>query len=86
MNKRALVWPHGHRVAVVCSVLLETWSDGKSPSSFPRTTPLPAALGASVEARLPQGKHASQWRRLLTEVQMRWHASQANQAREARGD
>ena len=41
MNKRALVWPHGHRVAVVCSVLLETWSDGKSPSYFPRTTPLP---------------------------------------------
>ena len=41
MNKRALVWPHGHRVAVVCSVLLETWSEGKSPSYFPRTTPLP---------------------------------------------
>jgi hypothetical protein len=50
------------------------------------TTPLEAALGASVETRLPQGRHASQWRRLLTEVQMRWHASQANQAREARGD
>jgi peptidoglycan/xylan/chitin deacetylase (PgdA/CDA1 family) len=29
-------------VAVVCSVLLETWSDGKSPSYFPRTTPLAA--------------------------------------------
>ena len=28
MNKRPLVWPHGHRVAVVCSVLLETWSEG----------------------------------------------------------
>ena len=41
MNKRPLVWPHGHRVAVVCSVLLETWSEGKSPSYFPRTTPLP---------------------------------------------
>jgi hypothetical protein len=49
-----------------------------------RTTPLPAALGASVEARLPQGKHASQWRRLLTEVQMRWHASRINREREAR--
>ena len=49
-----------------------------------RTTPLPAALGASVEARLPQGRHASQWRRLLTEVQMRWHASRVNHEREAR--
>jgi peptidoglycan/xylan/chitin deacetylase (PgdA/CDA1 family) len=41
MSRLGLVWPHGHRVAVVCSVLLETWSDGKSPSYFPRTTPLP---------------------------------------------
>jgi len=36
-----LIWPQGHRVAVVVSVLLETWSEGKSPSYFPRTTPLP---------------------------------------------
>src|SRR5262249_30612105 len=36
-----LAWPNGHRVAVVVSVLLETWSEGKSPSYFPRTTPLP---------------------------------------------
>src|SRR5215213_5545450 len=42
MNQRPFVWPHGHRVAVVCSVLLETWSEGKSPSYFPRTTPLPS--------------------------------------------
>jgi allantoinase len=35
-----LVWPDGHRIAVVVSVLLETWTDGKSPSYFPRTTPL----------------------------------------------
>ena len=41
MDKRPLAWPHGKRVAVVCSVLLETWSDGKAPSYFPRTTPLP---------------------------------------------
>ena len=36
-----LIWPQGHRVAVVVSVLLETWSEKKSPSYFPRTTPLP---------------------------------------------
>ena len=47
-----------------------------------RTTPLQAALGASVEARLPQGKHASHWRRLLNEVQMRWHANRVNRERE----
>jgi hypothetical protein len=41
MDKRPLAWPHGKRVAVVCSVLLETWSEGKAPSYFPRTTPLP---------------------------------------------
>jgi peptidoglycan/xylan/chitin deacetylase (PgdA/CDA1 family) len=41
MTNRPLVWPHGNRIAVVCSVLLETWSEGKSPSYFPRTTPLP---------------------------------------------
>jgi hypothetical protein len=50
-----------------------------------RTTPLEAALGASIEPRLPQGEHAFQWRRLLNEVQMRWHASRINREREARG-
>lgn len=40
MTVQALEWPKGNRVAVVVSVLLETWSDGKSPSYFPRTTPL----------------------------------------------
>ena len=40
MPEKAFAWPQGHRVAVVVSVLLETWSDGKSPSYFPRTTPL----------------------------------------------
>jgi allantoinase len=33
-------WPNGKRVAVVVSVLLETWAEGKSPTYFPRTTPL----------------------------------------------
>src|SRR5258708_6332615 len=45
---------------------------------------LPAGLGAWVEAGRPQGRHASLWRRLLTEVQMRWHASRVNHEREAR--
>ena len=41
MSNATLAWPKGHRTAVVVSVLLETWSEGKSPSYFPRTTPLP---------------------------------------------
>src|SRR5688572_26550034 len=35
-------FPNGKRVAVLVSVLLETWADGKSPTYFPRTTPLKA--------------------------------------------
>jgi peptidoglycan/xylan/chitin deacetylase (PgdA/CDA1 family) len=33
-------WPDGHRVAVIVSVLVETWSEARSPTYFPRTTPL----------------------------------------------
>ncbi len=33
-------WPNGKRIAVLVSVLFETWSDGKGPGYFPRTTPL----------------------------------------------
>lgn len=40
MNR--IAWPGGKRVAVVVSVLLETWAEGKSPTYFPRTTPLKA--------------------------------------------
>ncbi|HXQ53465.1 MAG TPA: polysaccharide deacetylase family protein [Stellaceae bacterium] len=38
-------WPGGKRVAVLVSVLLENWTEGKSPTYFPRTTPLkPGAI------------------------------------------
>lgn len=40
--KSVIAWPNGKRVAVVVSVLLETWAEGKSPTYFPRTTPLKA--------------------------------------------
>jgi hypothetical protein len=50
-----------------------------------QTVALQAALGAPVEQRLPRGQHASQWRRLLNEIQMRWHASRTHREREARG-
>lgn len=40
MSSGRISWPHGKRVAIVVSVLLETWAEGKSPTYFPRTTPL----------------------------------------------
>ena len=41
MNDKNTSWPGGKRIAVLVSILFETWSDGKGPSYFPRTTPLP---------------------------------------------
>jgi hypothetical protein len=50
-----------------------------------QTTPLDAALGQSALEHWPAGDDAAVWRRLLTEVQMRWHAEPTNDAREAAG-
>lgn len=41
-SRKKIEWPNGKRVAVLVSVLLETWEEGKSPTYFPRTTPLKA--------------------------------------------
>jgi hypothetical protein len=49
------------------------------------TTPLDAALGQSALEHWPTGDDAALWRRLLTEVQMRWHSDPVNEAREAGG-
>ena len=58
MSMPAFAWPEGRRVAVIVSVLLETWSEGKAPSYFPRTTPnkpgfriSPASTGRPMAAR-----------------------------------
>ncbi|MSQ70065.1 MAG: hypothetical protein EXR27_02090 [Betaproteobacteria bacterium] len=37
-----LLWPNNARIAVLTSMLLETWAEGRSPTYFPRTTPLKA--------------------------------------------
>jgi hypothetical protein len=50
-----------------------------------QTIPLQAALGASVEARLPRGRDAARFKRLLNDVQMSWHASAVNRGREEAG-
>ncbi len=41
------------------------------------------AAGRSIEAYMPGGPDARQWRRLLTEVQMHWHEHPVNARREA---
>jgi hypothetical protein len=47
-----------------------------------RASPLEAALGKPAHEHWPQGDDAGTWRRLLTEVQMRWHDEPVNEARE----
>jgi hypothetical protein len=36
----AASWPEGKRIAILVSILLENWSEGRSPTYFPRTTAL----------------------------------------------
>ena len=48
--------------------------------------PLSSAIGQPLPATLPAGADASRWNRLLTEIQMTWHAHPVNEAREARGE
>jgi len=51
-----------------------------------QATPLEGALGQPAHEHWPQGADAKAWRRLLTEVQMRWHQEQLSEERDARGD
>lgn len=48
--------------------------------------PLAATFGQPLHAALPVGRDAAVWNRLLTEIQMTWHAHSVNEAREARGE
>lgn len=50
-----------------------------------RAAPLDGALGRPAHEHWPQGTDAGLWRRLLNEVQMRWHGERLNEEREARG-
>lgn len=60
-----LTWPDGKRVAVLVSVLLENWSEGRSPSYFPRTTPLrPGAIDHAAIEWSHYGGREGVWRTL----------------------
>jgi hypothetical protein len=47
--------------------------------------PFDAAVGRSVGQVLPEGAAAPRWRKLLTEIQMRWHQHPINERRDAAG-
>ena len=50
-----------------------------------QASPLDGALGQPAHEHWPQGAGAGLWRRLLNDVQMRWHADASLDARESRG-
>jgi peptidoglycan/xylan/chitin deacetylase (PgdA/CDA1 family) len=56
-------WPNEKRIAIVVSVLLESWSEGKHPAYFPRTTPLkPGATDLSASRWAEYGGNEGIWR------------------------
>lgn len=50
-----------------------------------RTHALHEVIGRSIDGLLPQGENGKRWHGVLNEVQMLFHASAVNQAREAQG-
>ena len=56
-------WPNEARVAVIVSVLLESWSEGKHPAYFPRSTPLKAGAADLSASRWSEyGGNEGIWR------------------------
>ena len=49
------------------------------------TAPLDSARGQSLGPCLPIGADAALWRKILTEIQVRWHHHDVNRTREQRG-
>jgi hypothetical protein len=76
--------------AVECGAALHAldashWFMSFDPPWSLAAVPLAGALGRSVQDLLPTGDDAPRWRRLLNEIQMRWHALPLNERREAEG-
>lgn len=49
-------------------------------------TSLDGAIGQPAHEHWPEGEDARTWRKLLNDVQMRWHEASSNESREARGE
>ena len=66
-NAKNPSWPGGKPIAVLVSILFETWSDGKAPSYFPRTTPLKSGTADRGAIQWAQyGGNEGLWRILRT--------------------
>lgn len=50
------------------------------------TKPLQSVIGQDVQATMPKGQAALQWRKMLNEIQMLLHEHPVNQAREKNGE
>lgn len=84
MEQTSFAWPHGKRIAVLVSVLLESWSDGKSPTYFTRTTPLkPGAVDHAGIQWSQFGGREGVWRIVRVLDQCGIHASVFCNARAA---
>jgi peptidoglycan/xylan/chitin deacetylase (PgdA/CDA1 family) len=56
-------WPNDKRIAIIVSVLFESWSEGKHPAYFPRTTPLkPGVPDVSASRWSEYGGNEGIWR------------------------
>lgn len=74
MSSQVTSWPNGKRIAVLVSVLFETWAEGKSPKYFPRTTALkPGAVDHGAIQWGQYGGNEGVWRliRILNQCNVR---------------
>jgi hypothetical protein len=66
-RSQSMAWPGGKPIAVLVSILFETWSEGKAPSYFPRTTPLkPGTVDRGAIQWAQYGGNEGLWRILRT--------------------
>ena len=61
------------------------WFISFDPAWRLKTIAYDAALGRSAQHVLPEGEAAARWRKLLNEIQMRWHQHPINEQRDAQG-
>jgi peptidoglycan/xylan/chitin deacetylase (PgdA/CDA1 family) len=63
MTQTSFQWPHDNKIAVMVTVLLESWSEGKAPPYSPMTTPLkPGTYDRAGVTWASYGVRAGVWR------------------------
>lgn len=79
---REVIQIQGWEVEVPIS---DRWYIRSAPEPDVRTTELDQVIGRDIQGYLPAGNRATEWHRLLTEIQMQLHASEVNRVREQKG-